>query len=79
MQINSILVAAALFSLAACKPHDQPASVNENAVPPLSEPTLDGAAPVTIAPESDTSYPVTPDSPPPVVTPEQSSPPGATP
>ena len=79
MQINSILVATALLSLAACTPHDQPASVNENTVPPLSEPTLDGAAPVTIAPESYTLYPVTPDSPPSVVTPEQGSQQGVTP
>ena len=80
MRMTSSLVAAtALVCMAACTPHDQPASVSENAVPPVSEPTLDGAAPVTIAPGSDTIYPVTPDSPPPVVTPEQSSPQGATP
>lgn len=79
MRTTSILVAAALVCMAACTPHDQPASANENAVPPVSEPTLDGAAPVTIAPGADTMYPVTPDSPPPVVTPEQGAPQGATP
>ncbi len=79
MRPISILVAAALVGMAACTPHDQPAGINENAVPPVSEPTLNGAAPVTIAPGSDTMYPVTPDSPPPVVTPEQGTPQSTTP
>lgn len=80
MRVNSIVAAtAAVVCLAACTPHDQPTSANDDAIPPLSEPTLDGAAPVKIAPGADTNYPVTPDSPPPVVTPEQSAPPSTTP
>lgn len=80
MNLKSIVAATAMAAcIAACGPHEQPTSANENAIPPLSEPTLDGAAPVTIGPGADTMEPVTPDSPPPVVTPEQGVPSGATP
>ena len=84
MRINKILVAAtALFNMAACGPRDQPTNANENAAPPLSEPTLDGSAPVTITPGAD-PYPVTTggaegSQEPPIVTPDHSAPPGPMP
>lgn len=77
MSAKTIAVAVtALLSLAACGPSEKPTETSDSAVPPVSEPTLNGGAPVTIAPGADAMYPTTPSgpeglqTPPPVVTPE---------